>query len=99
MGKLVRDRIPEIIRNSGEQPQTRILTHDEYVAALLRKVTEEASELVEADPEDRLLEAADVYEVVLAVLALEGQGVDELVAVANQRRTERGGFRDRVWLD
>ena len=37
-GKLVRDKIPEIIRQNGEEPITRILSNDEYIKELERKL-------------------------------------------------------------
>jgi predicted house-cleaning noncanonical NTP pyrophosphatase (MazG superfamily) len=69
VGKLVRDKIPNLILAAGEQPSTSVLDDDSYAAALLDKLIEEAQELREADPKDRLEEAADVYEVLLAVAA------------------------------
>lgn len=38
--KLVRDRIPEIIRNNNEEAITRILNDDEYKKALENKLLE-----------------------------------------------------------
>ena len=35
--KLVRDKIPEIIKINGEEPITRILTEEEYKKALEKK--------------------------------------------------------------
>ena len=42
--KLVRDKIPDIIREQGETPCTRILTAKEYSAALEQKLDEETAE-------------------------------------------------------
>ena len=44
--KLVRDRIPAIIAASGRTAHTRLLTEEEYIAALHRKLDEEAAELL-----------------------------------------------------
>ena len=41
MGKLVRDNIPQIIKNNGQLPITKILNDDEYWQALLEKDNEE----------------------------------------------------------
>ena len=38
--KLVRDRIPDIIRNQGETPHIRTLGEDEYIRALEEKLNE-----------------------------------------------------------
>ena len=37
MGKLVRDRIPEIIRNDGKKPIIEILSNEEYLKELDKK--------------------------------------------------------------
>ena len=49
MGKLVRDRIPEIIAAEGKTPTVRILNDQEYEAALLDKLCEEVAELRAAE--------------------------------------------------
>ena len=38
--KLVRDKIPEIISNNGENPKTRILDNIEYKKELLNRLEE-----------------------------------------------------------
>src|SRR3954454_17683736 len=99
MGKLVRDLIPEIIESDGRVAERRTLTDKEYDVALLAKLREEVTELAEAAPGDRLEEAADVYEVLLALLAGAGLDADDLMRAAAQKRAERGGFPERVWLE
>ncbi len=69
--KLVRDRIPEIIAEDGREPKTRILSEDEYMAELERKLREECEETIAArggdTAEHRLEELGDVLEVMLAL--------------------------------
>ena len=43
-GKLVRDKIPEIIENSGKEPIIRVLDDNEYKEELLNKLYEEYNE-------------------------------------------------------
>lgn len=99
MGKLVRDRIPEIIEGSGRTPEVRVLSADEYAAALLAKLQEEVDELVAASPEDQLEEAGDVYEVLLAIAAELGHSEADLHREARQKRQARGAFIQRLWLE
>ena len=47
--KLVRDNIPDIIRDDNETPVTRILTDGEYEIELYRKLVEECKEVFEAE--------------------------------------------------
>ena len=64
MAKLVRDRIPELIRASGRTPVIRTLSDDGYRAALNAKLDEEVAELRAAHTRDAALaEAADIVEV------------------------------------
>lgn len=43
-GKLVRDKIPQIIREAGKEPIIRILDHEEYLVELDKKLLEEVEE-------------------------------------------------------
>jgi predicted house-cleaning noncanonical NTP pyrophosphatase (MazG superfamily) len=49
-GKLIRDRIPEIIEDAGGQPSSRVLDEVERLSALLAKLQEESDELRAAAP-------------------------------------------------
>jgi predicted house-cleaning noncanonical NTP pyrophosphatase (MazG superfamily) len=99
MGKLVRDRIPAIIRASGQTPQVRVLAEAEYKAALFDKLLEEATELQRAPLAEQLEEAADVYEVLLAVAHTIGVTMNDILVEAERKRTDRGGFSERLWLE
>ena len=93
--KLVRDLIPAIIENSGLTPVTRILADDEYLAALHRKLDEEAAELHESGS---LEEMADLLEVLLALCEASGHTREALEAARLRKAQERGAFRDRIFL-
>ena len=56
MGKLVRDKIPEIIEASGATPLTRVLETDEYLSCLEAKLDEEVSEFHESKQLEELAE-------------------------------------------
>lgn len=100
VGKLVRDRIPELIRAGGGEPRTRVLLDAEYDTALRDKLVEEAEEVRAAtDATEILAEAADVYEVLLALTDRIGVGLDAVAEAANLKRLERGAFNDRLWLE
>ena len=45
--KLVRDKIPEIIKSNGEKPITRILNDKEYKIQLEKKLNEEYQQVFE----------------------------------------------------
>lgn len=97
--KLVRDRIPEIIQSQGHRPATRVLEDDEYQAALLAKLLEEAQEAQSAPPEDLPSELADVFEVLQALVAAYGLNWEELISHAASKRAQRGAFAQRIFLD
>ena len=56
MGKLVRDKIPDIIRASGRTPQVTTLTAGAYRRALHDKLREEVDELIATTATDALIE-------------------------------------------
>ncbi|MFB8795096.1 MAG: nucleoside triphosphate pyrophosphohydrolase [Microcoleus sp.] len=96
--KLVRDRIPEIIRKSGNECEVVILSDAEYCQALRLKLMEEAGEAAEAKGEDLVAELADLYEVIDALMASYGISGDRILKAQVKRREERGGFAQKIML-
>ena len=96
MGKLVRDKIPQIIEASGETPITRILEQDEYLACLEAKLDEEVREFHESKA---LEELADILEVVYALAEAHGCGREELLSICQKKHDARGGFEMRIFLE
>lgn len=62
--KLIRDRIPEFIRASGDEFETRVMDKEKFEWELKKKLLEEAKELINAPKEKLLNELADVLELV-----------------------------------
>lgn len=94
--KLVRDKIPEIIQNSGKIPHTHILSNESYLAVLDKKLNEECAEY-QADK--NLEELADMLEVMYAIVEARGYTVEELENVRLKKREMRGGFEDKIFLE
>ncbi|SDE48078.1 hypothetical protein SAMN04487767_12331 [Bacillus wiedmannii] len=46
--KLIRNKIPQIIKSNGKTPTTRILHEDEYIKEICKKTEEEITEYIEA---------------------------------------------------
>jgi predicted house-cleaning noncanonical NTP pyrophosphatase (MazG superfamily) len=94
--KLVRDRIPDVIRSNGEEPVTHVASPLEYRDALRRKIQEEVDEYLDSsDPH----ELADIMEVVFALGQLDGLSPLQLQMLRLRKRISRGGFEGRVILD
>lgn len=96
--KLVRDRIPEIIRRNGDECVVEVMTDEDYRRALRRKLVEEATEAAEASPDELATELADLQEVIDAVLAVEGIHRAVVQVEQQRRRAERGAFAARLRL-
>ena len=94
--KLVCDRIPEIIENSGKTAYTHILNNDEYILELDRKLNEECAEY-QADK--RIEELADMLEVMYAIVDARGYSVSELEKIRKEKAEKRGGFKNRIFLE
>lgn len=94
--KLVRDRIPEIIRADGKTPIVRTLGPEEYKAALMAKLDEETAEF-KANP--CVEELADIAEVIDAAAEAIGSSMAEVLEAKARKKLARGGFQGRVWLE
>ncbi len=96
--KLVRDYIPEIIRQSGNHCEVAIMSEAEFSQALREKLLEEAQEAATSSPQDLVSELADLQEVIDAILPLYGISRDDVLTEQRRKRAERGGFEQRIRL-
>lgn len=95
-GKLVRDRIPEIIRQQGGVPITHRADDAEYEQKLKEKLQEEVEEFLGKGTVEEL---ADILEVIEAFCTFQGIDRGELEQLRRQKASERGSFQRRVILD
>ncbi len=97
--KLIRDRIPEIVKEAGWVPTVRILRKSEFLGAVKKKVFEEAEELIQSEDKRGIIdEIVDIQEL-LDVLASEiGITKPEVKKLQGIKRKKRGGFKKRLFL-
>lgn len=96
MTKLVRDKIPEIIKNNGKNPITRIANEEEYSKALREKLLEEAKEFNDSG---NIEEIADILEVIYAILKTEKMNFSDLEKIRVKKANKRGSFDKRIILE
>jgi predicted house-cleaning noncanonical NTP pyrophosphatase (MazG superfamily) len=93
--KLVRDKIPEIIKAGGRDCDTLIVAGEEKYKLLEEKLHEEVNEFIE---DKNLEELADVMEVLFGLAGALGYSEEELLKVRYKKREERGGFKEGIVL-
>ncbi|MED4781013.1 nucleoside triphosphate pyrophosphohydrolase [Brevibacillus choshinensis] len=97
--KLVRDKIPQIIRDKGKECEVLQLNENSYVEMLNAKLDEEINEYKNAGGDKEVVEElADLVEVVYSILKQNGISIEEFEKVRLQKREERGGFDERQLL-
>lgn len=93
--KLVRDRIPKIIEESGKKCEVEIVSNEVALEYLYKKLSEEVEELL---TDKNIYEIADVMEVLFAIAGKYGYIEDEVLEVRNVKKSARGGFEDNIVL-
>ncbi len=94
--KLVRDRIPEIIEKDGKQCVCSVLSEEDYLIMLDRKLDEELKEYQESKSIEEL---ADLLEVIRAVALARGSSMEEVEQIRIRKAEKRGGFEKRLLLE
>lgn len=92
--KLIRDRIPEIIKSKGNSCTVSVLSDEEYKNKLAEKLVEEAQEFLESRSEE---EMADVMEVFLALA--KAYDFQDIETIRVKKAEERGGFEKKLLLE
>ena len=93
--KLIRDKIPEIIEQSGKKCIVEVMDNDTYIEYLDQKLNEE---LAEYQQDKSVEELADLLEVMYAVVVARGYSVEELERKRLDKAEKRGAFEKRLLL-
>ena len=94
--KLVRDNIDKIMIDKGLKPITRILSEEEYIKELNKKLLEEVKEYLESEEVEEL---ADIEEVILAILDTKKVSRETLEEIRKEKVKKRGAFTRRLFLE
>lgn len=91
--KLVRDKIPQIIEQSGKQAIIEEVSGQEYLGLLNAKLGEELQEYLDSESIEEL---ADLVEIVYAILEHKDVSLQEFEGIRRQKVNERGAFKEKL---
>lgn len=94
--KLVRDKIPTIIKENSDKCRFHVAAQEEFEEKLYEKLQEE---LVEFIGKPSAEEIADMLEVIETIAKLHNIGLDEIRTQKIRKRKDRGGFNERIILE
>ncbi len=96
MKKLVRDRIPEIIKlNTGKESKIYIADDEEYYKELVKKLEEETKEFIESHQVEELV---DILEVIYAITKHKNITLNQLEEIRKDKTEKKGNFDKKyIW--
>jgi predicted house-cleaning noncanonical NTP pyrophosphatase (MazG superfamily) len=94
--KLVRDKIPEIIKADNKNPIIHTADKKEYWKKLKEKLTEEVNEFLKESNEE---EFADILEVLHAISDFKNFDKNKVNQIKKAKATKRGRFKDKIILE
>jgi predicted house-cleaning noncanonical NTP pyrophosphatase (MazG superfamily) len=97
--KLIRDKIPERIKEHGGDFKIKVLNEKEIVKELIKKVGEESDGLVGAkDRKGIVEELGDILDVIDEIKRIMKIKVSELAATRKKAFIRKGSFKKRIYL-
>ncbi len=93
--KVIRDKIPEIIEDSGKKGIVKQLTDEEFLPELEKKLNEEVNEYLSSG---EIEELADIIEIINRILELRNVGRKDFDTIRLEKMKTRGGFDRNYYL-
>jgi len=97
--KLIRDKIPEIIKRSGGDFKIKKLKAKDFEKELIKKVGEEADGLISAKTKEKfILELTDVLDVIQEIKRFKRISNRQIENAQKESNKRKGGFKKRLFL-
>lgn len=94
--KLVRDKISHQINNEqGRKANYKILSDEQYIKELDKKLFEEAHEFIE---EYSVEELGDLMEVIFTIMEIKNISMQQVEEARRIKENKKGGFKDKIYL-
>ncbi|MBD3273323.1 phosphoribosyl-ATP pyrophosphohydrolase [Candidatus Dependentiae bacterium] len=98
--KLIRDNIPQILKNRKVRFTAHILSGNDFLKELNNKLDEEINEYLQAkNKTEALEELADILEVIKTILRELNISYDELEEIRLKKLNINGGFSKKIFLE
>lgn len=94
--KLVRDKIPLIIKKNGSIPITYRAGKKEFLNKIKEKLKEETEEFILSE---EIEELADILEVIFTIAEIKHVNRHSLLRIQKQKKERNGGFSQRYILE
>ena len=97
--KLIRDNIPEIIKEGNKSCVVEVLDESRFIVELNKKLLEESIELSEASNRDEIInELADIQELIDTIKEKNGILDEEVMEKQVKKAQTNGRFEKRLYL-
>jgi len=94
--KLVRDNVPNIIKENGDSCNFHIATNEEYEEKLYEKINEELFEFIGNPCAE---EIADILEVVECIARFHNINLEDIKQYKIDKKRTNGGFHNKIILE
>lgn len=99
LNKLVRDKVPSLVTKDGGSYSMNLLTPEEHLIEVKKKLLEETKEFAEATSRNQEVdELIDVAELVYTALKLHNLSIEEFEQLRQNKRKIKGGFENGIYL-
>lgn len=97
--KLIRDKIPAIIKKDGWKPVLKTLNKKDFFQETKKKILEEAKELSVAESRDNIInEIVDIQELINVLTRELKFSPVRINNLRKSKNKKRGGFKKRLFL-
>jgi len=93
--KAIRDKIPDIIKKSGNECNIKTLSDNDFLIELDKKLDEELKEYNESKSVEELV---DILEVIYRISELKGTSKEQIEKLRIKKSQERGAFDENLFL-